>query len=73
MTVDAPDFDPELEGHAAIEIGELVHAVVTAYGEGGEQQVTDCGRAIRNEIDIQPRSEWDGDEMCPKCWPAPIV
>lgn len=29
MTVNAPDFDPTLNGHAAVEIENVVHAVVS--------------------------------------------
>jgi len=49
MTVNAPDFDPTLNGHAAVEIENVIHAVVSKYDEQGHKgQFTECGTRLED-------------------------
>lgn len=80
MTINAPDFDPDLTGHSAVvlerEDNTECHALVPAYPDGEHEQQTECGIEVPSRIKLTdkaaPRQEFiDGDsEMCTDCWPS---
>jgi len=79
MTVNAPDFDPNLSGHSAVNLkqkdSEVCHAVVTKYTSDGEPiQQTECGQTL-SEATPAPREEFDSSEyeICSKCWPKSVT
>jgi hypothetical protein len=80
-TVDAPEFDDTLDGHAAVAIRSVCHAVVSASdGSGGVVSVTECGYAPGEDDEIRSRGELQEEElqeedvaMCVKCWPEAVV
>jgi len=76
MTVDAPEFDDTLDGHAAVAIGGSCHAVVSAYDEAGcVGNVTECGYAPVEDGDILSRTDFQDEDltMCGDCWPEAAV
>lgn len=79
MTVDVPDFDPELNGHAAVVVdgpnGEVCHAVVSHYEESAHGFKTECGVEVEDSQEQPPRSTIAerGVRMCPECWPESVV
>ncbi|WP_226010511.1 hypothetical protein [Halomicrobium salinisoli] len=75
MTVSAPDFDPELSGHSAIEVEGICHAVVSEYpADGDPQKVTECGDHVVNDpFEKDAREAFIGEaEMCSDCWPESV-
>jgi len=84
MTIEAPDFDPDLSGHSAVvldgEDGPVCHALVSAYPDGEPEQQTECGIGVPSRIKLDtdraaPRQEFTDDDadMCPACWPSSAV
>lgn len=82
MTIDPPEFDSELEGHACYVVDSTCHASKTEYDEDGQYQTTECGERIPESpsleggIELGSRSQYvdDGEvNMCPECWPNEIV
>jgi hypothetical protein len=84
MTIEAPDFDPELTGYSAVvlkrEDGSMCHALVSRYPQGELEQQTECGIKVpqKSRLDtdgIAPREEFidDGPEMCLDCWPTSVI
>lgn len=75
MTIDIPEFDPNLSGYGAVvhedDSGlDLCHATVTRYSSEGSQSVTECGRAVNDlETDAREVFEEAGVRMCGECWP----
>jgi hypothetical protein len=74
VTIEIPEFDPNLTGHSAVlfedERGEVCHAVETEYTGEGSRQVTVCGIEIDDEV-VEPRQIFReaGVRMCGECWP----
>lgn len=75
MTVDAPEFDENLDGAAAIAINGICHAVVSAPDGREMHNKTECDYAAVDPRDVRSRAEFedDGAPMCLKCWPADVV
>jgi len=75
MTVNAPDFDPTLNGHAAVEIENVLHAVVSKYDEQGHKgQFTECGTRLEDFPDGETiRGDRKEMEHCNDCWPKLVV
>ena len=76
MTVDAPEFDETLDGHAAVAIRSACHAVVSAAdGSGGMVSVTECGYAPVEDAEIRSRAELQDEDvpLCVDCWPEAVV
>lgn len=73
MTVTAPEFDPDLEGHTAIELDGVGHAAVTFPDIG---DATECGIPLdRGDVqDVELREDLDEDlEWCGDCWPESVL
>lgn len=85
MTIEAPDFDPELTGYSAVvlnrEDGPICHALVSRYPQGEPEQQTECGIKVpqKSRLDtdnIAPRKEFaeeGGPRMCLNCWPSSVT
>ncbi|WP_254831573.1 hypothetical protein [Haloglomus salinum] len=76
MTVTAPEFDPELNGYAAIERDGTVHAVSGEYDSEGEQNFeAHCGAFTIGSQEGGPRSEYlgEGYDWCGRCWPDWVI
>jgi hypothetical protein len=85
MTIEAPDFDPELTGYSAVVInredGPICHALVSRYPQGEPEQQTECGIKVpqKSRLDtdnIAPRKEFieEGEpRMCLDCWPSSVI
>lgn len=72
MPIDPPDFDPELEGHAAVKARGEVHAVTSDYSTGEHRSKTECGIVVTAGSGA-PREEYIGSApMCSECWPDSI-
>jgi hypothetical protein len=85
MTVEVPDFDPELTGHSAVVISQegnsVCHALVSKYPQGEYEQQTECGikNPEKSKLDtdeVAPREKFiyqDGPKMCLNCWPSSVI
>jgi len=75
MTVDTPAFDENLDGHAAVEIKSVCHAVTSGVDEKGQCDATECGFAPIDSLEIRPRKEFADVNipMCLSCWPEHIT
>jgi len=77
MTVDAPEFDENLNGHAAVEIKSVCHAVTSGVDEIRQRQydATACGIGPIDSLEIRPRKEFADENipMCLTCWPEHIT
>ncbi len=81
MTVDAPEFDENLDDHAAVEIKSVCHAITSKpvsdvnVGYTLKDDVTECGITPGKSVDIKPRKEFVADNipMCLTCWPEHIT
>lgn len=85
MTVEVPDFDPELTGHSAVVISQegssVCHALVSRYPQGELEQQTECGIKVPQKSrldtdDIAPRKKFTGEDgpmMCLDCWPSSAI
>lgn len=84
MTIEEPDFDPELTGHSAVvlsqESSSVCHALISEYPQGEYERQTECGIELPDEGElgtdrIGPREEFidTTSEMCPDCWPSSVI
>lgn len=83
MTINPPDFDPDLTGHSAVvlerEVNPVCHALVSAYPDGEHEQQTECGIEVPSQIKLTDkaalRQEFidDNCEMCSDCWPESVI
>jgi len=82
MTVDQPEFDPELIKYSCYIFDSVCYALRTAYSENDEYPVTECGIRMPDsplhsaDVQFGPRGEFveAGDvQMCPECWPSDLV
>lgn len=75
MTVNTPEFDEQLEGHSAVVLEGICHAVVSSYeGDGSGDKITECGESDFEPIETNARKNLTkrSDEICPDCWPEHI-
>lgn len=78
MTVDPPDYDPELKGHTAVAIEGECHATTADFVDGEPKDVTECGLVVDEHLDdfdvtTRGRLVEEGAEMCRECWPEEVV
>jgi len=77
MTVDAPEFDENLDDHAAVKIKSVCHAVTSGVDEIRQRQydATACGIGPIDSLKIRPRKEFADENipMCLTCWPEHIT
>jgi len=72
VTINSPDFDPELEGYTAIVQDGVCHAVVSDPHGNGDVLTSECGDIEDMDMtETEPRKDYRGEvEMCPDCWPS---
>jgi len=75
-TIEIPDWDPHLDGHGSIRVGDTVHAVVTDYSDPNYSSKTEC--EIVMDVDakeIEPKGDLvqNSAGLCPDCWPAKLI
>ncbi|WP_157969620.1 hypothetical protein [Haloplanus rubicundus] len=84
MTVDPPEFDPELDGHTSAVIGNVCHAIISEYDESGHSySATECGVRLEDSLFSNDRVQKSGPkhdftddadiEMCDDCWPEDVI
>lgn len=76
MVVDAPEWNEDLSGHAAVKGVQgdeaTLHAVRTEYVESGPRQATECGVAIPDGDPLPKEDFSDELDLCPECWPESV-
>lgn len=84
MTVDPPEFDPELDGHISAVIEDVCHAIISEYDESGHSySATECGLRLEGTLFSNDRVQKSGGrqdfvdgadiEMCDECWPDDVI
>lgn len=74
MVVETPDFDPYLDGHAAVTLDReedaILHAYTISYPDGTREPYTECGKPVEHNED-KPRGEYSDSQVehCDECWP----
>ena len=77
MTIDPPEWDPDLSGHSSVNLDteeeSICHAIVSDYNDEEQYFRTECGRPIEGGKQA-PRSRFDEAAygMCLICWPESI-
>jgi hypothetical protein len=79
MTVEAPEFDPELLGHSAIVLMRdgtpVCHAVVGTFrSDGTPTNATECGLSLHGKFP-SAREDVQTPEtaLCHECWPSEVT
>jgi hypothetical protein len=84
VTVDPPEFDPELDGYTSAVIEDVCHAIISEYdGSENSYSATECGLRLEDSLFSNDRVQQSGSrhdftgdaniEMCDDCWPDDIV
>lgn len=79
MTLEAPEFDPDLSGHSAIVLMRdgtpVCHAVVGTFrNDGTPTQATECGLPLYGkEPEARKWAQTPETVPCAECWPPAVT